>query len=96
MPYDALGNYVPGDEPTYTQKKPARGLIPDPAYMQIPTPNPAYGNVPNVDEMRMALSAMKAANFKDPLAKTHKRFAELQADIAELPKQLSDVTNTVW
>ena len=96
MPYDALGNYVPGDEPTYTQKKPARGLIPDPAYMQIPTPNPAYGNVPNVDEMRMALSAMKAANFKDPLAKTHKRFAELQADIAELPKQLSDVTNTLF
>lgn len=95
MPYDALGNYVPGDEPTYTQKKPARGVIPDPAYMQIPTPNPAYGNIPNMDEMRMALNAMRSANFKDPLAKTHKRFADLQADIASLPQQISDVTNTL-
>jgi hypothetical protein len=96
MPYDALGNYVPGDDTDYTPKQTPRGKVPDPAYMQIPTPNPAYGNVPNVDEMRMALGAMKSANFKDPLAKTHRRFAELQADIAELPKQISDVTNTLF
>lgn len=95
MPYDALGNYIPGDEPDYTQPKPARGVVPDPTYMQIPTPNAAYGNVPNIDEMRMALGAMKSAHFKDPLAKTHRRFAELQSDIASLPQQLSDVTNTL-
>jgi len=96
MPYDALGNYIPGEEDYYAGTPRPRGEVPRPGYLDIPTGNPLYDNPPNIDEMRRALATMRHANFKDPLAKPRQRFSELQRDISSLPQQVSDVTNTLF
>lgn len=96
MPYDALGNYIPGEEDYYAGTQRPRGEVPRPGYLDIPTADPLYNNPPNIDEMRRALAAMRHANFKDPLAKPRQRFSELQRDMATLPQQVSDVTNTLF
>lgn len=96
MPYDALGNYIPGEEDYYAGTPRPRGEVARPGYLDIPTADPLYNNPPNIDEMRRALAAMRHANFKDPLAKPRQRFSELQRDMATLPQQVSDVTNTLF